>query len=97
MDVVAQLEASVIRIIAEHLSLEPSEISTSSRLRDDLAADSLEVAEILLALEGEFEVSIPDAAARQFENVAAVVTFIANQVAFRREAVTGAVAVESTR
>ena len=46
-------------IIAEQLNVEESEIKESTKLKDDLGADSLDLFELVMALEEEFDVEIP--------------------------------------
>ncbi|MEY2724364.1 MAG: Acyl carrier protein [Planctomycetota bacterium] len=54
------IEEKVIAIVGEHLDAPREEISESSSFVDDLKADSLDIVELVMALEDEFEVKIPD-------------------------------------
>ena len=56
-------------IIAEHLSVDESEIELSSNFKDDLGADSLDLFELVMALEEEYDVEIPS---EELENIATV-------------------------
>lgn len=56
-------------IIAEQLSVDESEIELSSNFKDDLGADSLDLFELVMALEEEYDVEIP---AEELENIATV-------------------------
>lgn len=51
---------SIERIIAENLNIKESEISDNQKFVEDLNADSLSIVEILMAIEEEFEIEIPD-------------------------------------
>lgn len=51
---------TVIKVIAEQLSIEESKITPQSSLVDDLKADSLDVATLMLELEERYNVEIPD-------------------------------------
>lgn len=51
---------TVIKVIAEQLSIEESKITPQSSLVDDLKADSLDVAALTLELEERYNVEIPD-------------------------------------
>ncbi len=51
---------TVIKVIAEQLSIEESKIAPQSSLVDDLKADSLDVAALMLELEERYNVEIPD-------------------------------------
>lgn len=55
-----KIEKSVVDIVAGHLDLAVSEVTMSSMLYADLGADSLAVVEIILALEEEFDIDLPD-------------------------------------
>ncbi len=56
-------------IIAEQLSVDESEIGLSSNFKDDLGADSLDLFELVMALEEEYDVEIPS---EELENIATV-------------------------
>lgn len=56
-------------IIAEQLSVDESEIELTSNFKDDLGADSLDLFELVMALEEEYDVEIP---AEELENIATV-------------------------
>ena len=56
-------------IIAEQLSVDESEIELSSNFKEDLGADSLDLFELVMALEEEYDVEIP---AEELENIATV-------------------------
>jgi acyl carrier protein len=55
------VESKIKEIIAEQLGINEDDISAESSLSDDLGADSLDIVEIAMALEEEFEVEISDA------------------------------------
>jgi acyl carrier protein len=54
------VEPSVRRVVAEHLGVGVEELVSHVSLRDDLAADSLDLVELALALEGEFAIVVPE-------------------------------------
>ena len=54
------IESKVITIISEQLSLREDDIKGSSRFVDDLGADSLDIVELVMEMEEEFDVEIPD-------------------------------------
>jgi acyl carrier protein len=56
------LEASVRRVVAEHLGVGPEELTPEVSLIDDLAADSLDLVELAIALEGELGIEFPEQA-----------------------------------
>ncbi|MCD2346002.1 acyl carrier protein [Clostridium guangxiense] len=63
-------------IIAEQLGLEKDEITMDSSFVDDLGADSLDIVELIMALEEEFDIEIPDEDAEKVSAVKDVVEYI---------------------
>ncbi|CDA14028.1 acyl carrier protein 2 [Firmicutes bacterium CAG:212] len=57
------------KIIAEEMNLNVEDIKPESRFVEDLAADSLDVIQIVLKLEEEFDIEIPDDAVEQISTV----------------------------
>ena len=55
-----ELKAKVKELIAEQLEVSPEELKPGASFVDDLKADSLAVVELVLALEQEFKLEIPD-------------------------------------
>ncbi len=47
-------------ILAKHLKVDPADITEDTNIQEDLGADSLDVVEIVMALENEFGIEIPD-------------------------------------
>ena len=76
-----EIKATVIQIISEQLGKDESEIKMSSHFIEDLDADSLDTVELVMALEEEFEVDIPDEAAEKITTVQSAVEFIAESKA----------------
>lgn len=54
------LEEQVIDIVAEHLQVPKDEITRESSFVDDLKADSLDIVELVMGFEDEFNIKIPD-------------------------------------
>ena len=63
------IKDKVLDIIADQLDLDKANIKTESSFVDDLGADSLDTVELVLALEEEFEVNIPDEEAEKITTV----------------------------
>ncbi|MBC8259231.1 MAG: acyl carrier protein [SAR324 cluster bacterium] len=72
-----EIQTKVIQIISEQLGKDESEIQMNSHFIEDLDADSLDTVELVMALEEEFEVDIPDEAAEKITTVQSAVDFIA--------------------
>lgn len=67
----------VREIIIEQLGLdENTEINPSTSLMADLEADSLDAVEIIMALEDEFSIEIPDEDAEKFKNIGDIANYI---------------------
>ncbi|HAP93537.1 MAG TPA: acyl carrier protein [Desulfotomaculum sp.] len=63
-------------IIIEQLGVEEEEITMSSSFIEDLGADSLDIVELVMALEEEFEIVIPDEDAEKIRTVGQAVKYI---------------------
>lgn len=66
----------VIEIVADQLSVEPSEITEDSNLVDDLDADSLDVVDLVMSIEDAFNVEIPDTEVENLKTVGEIAQFI---------------------
>ena len=64
--------------VAEQLSIDPEEVTMESSFIEDLGADSLDIVELLMALEEEFDIEIPDEEAEKLVTVGDVVDYIKN-------------------
>ena len=67
---------TVKRIVAEQLQVKPEDVSPESSFIDDLGADSLDTVELVMALEDEFDLEIPDEEAEKISTVQDAVNFI---------------------
>ena len=68
------------KVISERLGVKPEEIKLESSFVDDLGADSLDTVELVMALEEEFEIEIPDEEAEKMNRVADVVSYIESKI-----------------
>jgi acyl carrier protein len=66
----------VREIVVEQLGVEEDEVSMDSAFIDDLGADSLDIVELIMALEEEFDMEIPDEEAEKITTVGNVVEYI---------------------
>lgn len=66
------------KIIMEQLEVEEDEIKLESSFQDDLGADSLDVVELIMAIEDEFDIEIPDEDAEKIATVKSAVNYIEN-------------------
>ncbi|MCE9653845.1 acyl carrier protein [Clostridium celatum] len=67
-------------IIADKLSISEDEITMDSSFLEDLNADSLDIVELIMALEDELDMEIPDEDAENFVTVGDVVRFVKSHV-----------------
>jgi acyl carrier protein len=74
------VEEKVKDIIAEQLGVKKEEIKAESSFVDDLGADSLDTVEVVMALEEEFGIEIPDEDAEKITTVGEVVKYIDEKV-----------------
>lgn len=63
-------------IIAEQLGVKPEEVIDGASFVDDLGADSLDTVELVMALEEEFGIEIPDEDAEKMTNVGEAVRYV---------------------
>ncbi len=70
----------VKKIIVEQLSSEESEVTPAASFIEDLGADSLDIVELIMALEEEFGVEIPDEDAEKMATVGDAVKYIQEHV-----------------
>jgi len=66
------------KIIVEQLGVEEDEVTMESSFIDDLGADSLDIVELIMAIEEEFDIEIPDSEAEKIVTVGDAVNYIKN-------------------
>jgi len=77
---IAALEARIRGVVARQLGVEPSEVVPDASLQEDLGADSLELVELLMALEDEFDIEVPEEVAETITTIADVERYIIEHV-----------------
>jgi len=77
----AEVFEKVKKIVAEQLSVDEAEVKPEASFANDLGADSLDTVELVMALEEEFGIEIPDEAAEGIATVQAAVDFIQEKTA----------------
>jgi acyl carrier protein len=63
-------------VVVEQLSVNPEEVKEDSKFVEDLGADSLDVVELVMALEEKFDIEIPDDEAEKIQTVQDVMNYI---------------------
>ena len=65
----ATMKVRLIKVICEQLGVTADKVTDSARFTDDLAADSLDMAEVVMAIEDEFGIKVEDDAAESISTV----------------------------
>lgn len=68
----------VKEVVVEQLNVNPDEVKEESKFVEDLGADSLDVVELVMALEEKFDIEIPDEDAEKIATVSDAIQFIEN-------------------
>lgn len=69
-------------IIAEQLEIDDSEkITLETSIMGDLDADSLDAVEVMMGIEDEFDIEIPDEDAEKFKNIGDIVNYVQSKIA----------------
>jgi acyl carrier protein len=71
------VESKMIDIIVEQLSVDREKVVPGASFVDDLGADSLDLVELIMAMEEEFDVEIPDEEAEKITTVQNAIDFVA--------------------
>lgn len=68
----------VTKILSEQFSVDESSITANTNIAEDLGADSLDVVDILMSIEDEFEIEVPDEEVDNIRTVGELVNYIKN-------------------
>lgn len=79
MAVTENLEDRVKKIIIEQLAVDSAEVTPQAQFVQDLGADSLDTVELVMALEEEFDIEIPDEDAEKIRTVGEAVRYITDK------------------
>jgi len=74
------LEEKVKKIIVEQLSVDAASVTPEASFVDDLGADSLDIVELVMTMEEEFDLEIPDEDAEKIKSVSDVASYIKSKV-----------------
>ena len=72
----ASVQGRVKEIVCEHLGVSAEEVTPEASFIEDLGADSLDIVELVMALEEEYEMEISDEDAEKIKTVQDVITYI---------------------
>jgi acyl carrier protein len=73
---VASVEERVIDIICENLGVNKEQVNRNTSFQEDMGADSLDIVELVMELEEEFEITIPDDQAEKIKTVGEAIDYI---------------------
>ncbi|ARN69384.1 acyl carrier protein [Vibrio antiquarius] len=76
----ANLKERAIKIVVEQLGVDESEVTETAHINDDLGADSLDQVELIMALEEEFDVEIPDEDAEKLVTIGSLLSYFEGKV-----------------
>ncbi len=74
------LSGRIQSIVTEQLGVESSEVTKDASILDDLGADSLDVVELVMALEEAFDIEIPDDAVEEMRTIGDIQRFVESHV-----------------
>ena len=70
------IEEKVINIVCEQLAVEKEKVTRDTRFIEDTGADSLDIVELIMELEEEFDIQIPDDQAEKIKTVGEAIDYI---------------------
>ena len=73
------IKERVVKVTVEQLGVKPEEVVDSASFQEDLGADSLDVVELVMALEEEFSIDIPDEEVGEIKTVGDAVNYISKK------------------
>lgn len=76
----SDIEQRVKQAVAEQLSVSIEDVKNEASFMDDLGADSLDLVELVMALENEFDITIPDEDSEKIVTVQSAIDFVKGQL-----------------
>lgn len=77
----SDVKEKVIKVVSEQLGVDEEKITDNTSFINDLGADSLDIVEMVMELEDEFNVKIPEDAAGEIQTVGDAISFIESEQA----------------
>ena len=74
----SEIKEKVVEIISDKLGVDAAEVKDEASFTNDLGADSLDTVELIMELEKQFDVTIPDTDAEKIQTVGDAVAYIEN-------------------
>ena len=85
MSTTAEISEKVKELIVKQLAVAPDQVTDDARFVEDLNADSLDIVELIMALEEEFGSEIPDEDAENLKTVGDAIKYIESKAAAAKE------------
>ena len=79
--IVPSVEERVTQIVCENLGVNKEQVSRTTSFIEDMGADSLDIVELVMELEEEFEITIPDDQAEKIKTVGEAIEYIERETA----------------
>lgn len=70
------VEERVVNIVCEHLAVSKDQVARNTSFQEDIGADSLDIVELVMELEEEFDIQIPDDQSEKIKTVGEAIDFI---------------------
>lgn len=77
----ASVKDRVIEIVCENLGVNKEQVTEKTSFIEDVGADSLDIVELIMELEEEFEINIPDEQAEKIKTVGEAIEYIEREIA----------------
>ncbi len=74
------VEQRVIEIVCEHLAVNKEQVNRTTSFIEDIGADSLDIVELIMELEEEFDIQIPDDQAEKIKTVGEAIDYIEREI-----------------
>ena len=74
------LDQRLVELVAEQLGISPEEAVPEAAFIDDLGADSLDIVELVMSLEEEFDIEIPDEDAEKIQTIDDAVSYLKERI-----------------
>jgi acyl carrier protein len=78
--IVATVEERVIQIVCDNLGVSKEQVTRNTSFQEDVGADSLDIVELVMELEEEFEITIPDEEAEKIKTVGEAIDYIEKEL-----------------
>ena len=74
------IEERVIQIVCDNLGVNKEQVTRNTSFQEDVGADSLDIVELVMELEEEFEITIPDEEAEKIKTVGEAIDYIKKEI-----------------